>query len=209
MNMPEITDHLNGIIQVKITMSFPLRWVNSYLLPGPDGVTIVDPGPRTPGNEEEWKKAFAELGIGLSRHPANRADASPSGSSRLCRVAAGAVRLPGMDVGTFLPGGAADVGTGFDDEPGFADAVPRPRHAGRMGLSQLEAHLNGFIPQVTPIPEVAFIDANRPLAMGGRLWAADGNGGPCSGASFLLPPGDLAIFFAGMPFCRKFPPTSA
>ena len=46
--------------QVKITLSNPLRWVNSYV--GDDGMTIIDPGPRTSSSEQEWLAAMERSG---------------------------------------------------------------------------------------------------------------------------------------------------
>jgi glyoxylase-like metal-dependent hydrolase (beta-lactamase superfamily II) len=65
MKMPELTrcDRIDGGFQVKISMSFPLRWVNSYVLKGQDGFTIVDPGPRSNVTEGEWGRVFKELGM--------------------------------------------------------------------------------------------------------------------------------------------------
>ncbi|MNN74308.1 ribonuclease Z [compost metagenome] len=52
------------IILVQISMAPPLRWVNSYVFRGEEGVTIVDPGPHTKAAEDEWGAVFSELKIG-------------------------------------------------------------------------------------------------------------------------------------------------
>jgi len=200
LNMPDITDHFNGIIQVKITMSFPLRWVNSYLLQGPEGLTIVDPGPRTPGNEEEWNKAFAELGIGpsdirqivLTHHHPDHLGCSgwlqeQSGSrvwmSERSYREAQLMWGQGSAMNRDLP--ALFRGHGMPEE----------------WAGQLEAHLNGFISQVTPLPEVAFINAEQPFAMGGRRWLPVETAGHAPGhLSFYHPEsGDILCGDAVLP----------
>lgn len=58
LSMPE------GMHRIQITMSFPLRWVNSYILTEQDGeVSIIDPGSRTAETEQEWHEALAGLGL--------------------------------------------------------------------------------------------------------------------------------------------------
>lgn len=37
-----VTEH-GDVLQVKVPLPFPLRFVNSYLLPGPGGWTLIDP----------------------------------------------------------------------------------------------------------------------------------------------------------------------
>ncbi|MHB0879315.1 MBL fold metallo-hydrolase [Paenibacillus sp. SEL1] len=65
MKLPELTpcERIDGGFQVKISMSFPLRWVNSYVLKGQHGFTIVDPGPRNMDTEAEWAHVFQQLGM--------------------------------------------------------------------------------------------------------------------------------------------------
>lgn len=49
--------------QVKVSLPFPLRWVNSYVFRGRDGFTVLDPGLHTPESEETWESAMAEIGF--------------------------------------------------------------------------------------------------------------------------------------------------
>lgn len=64
MKLPEWTFYEEEqMTQIKISMSGPLRWVNSYLWRGETGVVIVDPGPRSNQSEEEWRAVWNELSI--------------------------------------------------------------------------------------------------------------------------------------------------
>lgn len=57
-----VTEH-GDVLQVRVPLPFPLRFVNSYLLPGPDGWTLIDPGLRTKEAESVWASVLAERGI--------------------------------------------------------------------------------------------------------------------------------------------------
>ncbi|WP_136608333.1 MBL fold metallo-hydrolase [Paenibacillus dokdonensis] len=169
MNMPEITDHHNGIIQVKISMSFPLRWVNSYVLRGPEGLTIIDPGPHTPENEEEWNQAFRELGIALSdieavvlthHHPDHLGCSGWIQQQTGCKV--------WMSERSFqetqrMWGPQSTMNS---------DLLDLFRRQGMPAdwTDQLEVHMNSFMPQITPLPEVSFIPSEQLFTMGGRDW---------------------------------------
>lgn len=59
-----MTRHADGLLQIKIPLPFSLRWINSYLLPGEQGWTLVDPGLRTDEAIECWDRALLEIGIG-------------------------------------------------------------------------------------------------------------------------------------------------
>ncbi|MDR0266971.1 MAG: MBL fold metallo-hydrolase [Paenibacillus sp.] len=169
MNMPEITDHQNGIIQVKISMSFPLRWVNSYVLRESEGVTIIDPGPHTPDNEEEWKQAFAELGMAFSdirqivlthHHPDHLGCSGWLQQLSGCKV--------WMSERSFQE-------TLLMWGPGSTIQTDLLKLFSSQGMpeewtDQLETHMNGFLAQITPKPEVSFILKGQKFAMGGREW---------------------------------------
>lgn len=59
-----VTEH-GDVLQVKVPLPFPLRFVNSYLLPGADGWTLIDPGLRTEAAELLWESVLTERGIGF------------------------------------------------------------------------------------------------------------------------------------------------
>lgn len=61
-----VTEH-GDVLQVKVPLPFPLRFVNSYLLPGPDGWTLIDPGLRTEAAEQLWESVLAEREIGFNQ----------------------------------------------------------------------------------------------------------------------------------------------
>jgi glyoxylase-like metal-dependent hydrolase (beta-lactamase superfamily II) len=51
------------IYQVRVPLPFPLRWVNSYVIRGDEGCTIIDPGLRTADAELSWQTAMEEIGL--------------------------------------------------------------------------------------------------------------------------------------------------
>ncbi|NOU95970.1 MBL fold metallo-hydrolase [Paenibacillus sp. LMG 31456] len=63
--MSLFTLHNDSIYQIKSPLPFPLRWVNSYLIRGVDGYTLIDPGLHTEAAESFWAQVMNELGIGF------------------------------------------------------------------------------------------------------------------------------------------------
>ena len=57
----------DGVYQLKLPVPFPLKFVASYLLPGEDGWTIIDPGFDYPPAREAWENRAAELELNLER----------------------------------------------------------------------------------------------------------------------------------------------
>ncbi|MEC0372403.1 MBL fold metallo-hydrolase [Paenibacillus chibensis] len=169
MNMPEITEHRRGITQVKISMSYPLRWVNSYILREPDGYTIIDPGPHTPENEEEWKKAMHELGISFRdvknvvlthHHPDHLGCAGWIQQQAGCKVW---MSKRSFQEAERMWGATSTMNT---DLPELFQRNGMPE----AWTSQLEVHMNSFVPQITPRPDVAWIPEGQRFVMGGRGW---------------------------------------
>jgi glyoxylase-like metal-dependent hydrolase (beta-lactamase superfamily II) len=62
--MKIISLHKDHIHQIKVPLPFPLRWVNSYLIRGDDGYTLIDPGLHTEASEQCWEQVLQELSIG-------------------------------------------------------------------------------------------------------------------------------------------------
>jgi glyoxylase-like metal-dependent hydrolase (beta-lactamase superfamily II) len=56
-------EHTDTIVQVKVPLPFPLRFVNSYLIRGSAGYTLIDPGLHTPEAEELWLTVLSERAI--------------------------------------------------------------------------------------------------------------------------------------------------
>jgi len=60
MTLKQITD---DIYQLRLPLPFALNHINSYLLRGAHGWTIVDTGINTPDAQQTWRAAFAELNM--------------------------------------------------------------------------------------------------------------------------------------------------
>ena len=56
-----------GVYQLKVPVPFPLKFVASYLVEGPDGWTVIDPGFDYPTAREVWGSAVEEIGLNLDR----------------------------------------------------------------------------------------------------------------------------------------------
>ncbi|KOR88160.1 MBL fold metallo-hydrolase [Paenibacillus solani] len=173
--------------QVKITLSNPLRWVNSYVLQGEEGTTIIDPGPRTDSSEQEWLAAMEQLKINFNditsivlthHHPDHyglagwfqeRTGAKVWMSKRAHEEALLMWGKDSVMEHTLL--------ASFR-EHGMPEAK----------LALLPEHLGSFFPQVTPQPEVSYISEHLPFRMGNRVWV------PVQTAGHA--PGHLSFFHA-------------
>lgn len=63
LSLSSTVTEYGDVLQIKVPLPFPLRFVNSYLLPGRDGWTLIDPGLRTEAAELLWESVLAERGI--------------------------------------------------------------------------------------------------------------------------------------------------
>ena len=58
----EVSPIIEGVFQLKLPVPFPLKFIASYLLPGEDGWTIIDPGFDYTPAREAWEAGAAEVG---------------------------------------------------------------------------------------------------------------------------------------------------
>nr|WP_036652164.1 MBL fold metallo-hydrolase [Paenibacillus pini] len=170
--MPEITKHKeDGLTQVKISMAYPLRWVNSYILHEEDGggVTIIDPGPRNEETEAEWALVMDQLGftftdvlaIVLTHHHPDHVGLSgwfqeQSGCEVWISERAEQERQ--------LMWGPHS--TMAEDLPELFRVHGMPEE----WVSQLKAHLDSFLTQVSPSPKITLLKDGIPIEIGGRSW---------------------------------------
>ncbi|MBP2002171.1 glyoxylase-like metal-dependent hydrolase (beta-lactamase superfamily II) [Paenibacillus shirakamiensis] len=178
--MPEIKEWEDGIIQVKISMAPPLRWVNSYILRGEEGITIIDPGPRTETSIAEWSEAWKQLGfkpdevhavVVTHHHPdhvglAGYIQSITGAQVWMSRRAHAETKL--------MWGSGSHVN----------QDLPRIYQKNGMPLEwtlQLPAHLEGFVSQVLPEPRVSYLDEGKPFMMGGVSWIPIETGGHAPG----------------------------
>ncbi|MEO3946969.1 MBL fold metallo-hydrolase [Gorillibacterium sp. CAU 1737] len=166
-------DHpAEGIIRVRVPLPFPLRWVNAYVLPEPDGRrwTLIDPGLHTPESVSLWEQVLEELGLRMGdliqvvlthHHPDHyglagwfqeRSGApvrlSPEGQAQ-------AERLWGE--GTPL----TEETLRFFEQHGLEAEM----------LPALREHLDSFVSQVSPQPVITGLRTDDTLVMGGRMWS--------------------------------------
>ncbi len=168
------------LARVRISMAPPLRWVNSYILRGEEGVTIVDPGPRSNLTESEWRTALSELDISprdivsivvTHHHPDHYGMA---GYLQL---------LTGAEV--FMSRRAhEETERMWGEGSAMNDALLQLYRKHGMPQSwygQLPAHMESFLAQVTPSPEVTYWEEGDALVMGGRDWIAVESAGHAPG----------------------------
>ncbi|MFP4978106.1 MBL fold metallo-hydrolase [Paenibacillus sp. CN-4] len=53
----------DGVLRVAVPMPGPLRQVNAYVFQEADGISVVDPGPRTEANEALWNHLLQDWGL--------------------------------------------------------------------------------------------------------------------------------------------------
>lgn len=169
MELPEITMFEHGIIQVKIAMSYPLRWVNSYIIVGDRTWSVIDPGPRSEENEAAWQKVWGTLELDVAQlesiilthhHPDHyglagwlqaQSDAPVYMSARSLAEA----RLSWGEGNT----AAYDL-IDFYTVNGMSNEI----------TDQLPEHLQSFVAQVLPQPQVSIITPEQPFKISGHWW---------------------------------------
>ncbi|MEK5026293.1 MBL fold metallo-hydrolase [Paenibacillus sp. FSL M7-1046] len=181
MRKPEIKIRDSGIIQISVPMAPPLRQVNSYLLPDRDGnYTVIDPGPHTLEAELAWQEVVQELDFSWDKvrsvvvthhHPDHYGLAgwmqARSGSKVWISERA-----------------HAEARMTWGAEATLNETLPLQflRHGMPEHLIQgIREHLAGFLPEVTPQPEVTYINAATPFPMGDREWQPLVTGGHAPG----------------------------
>jgi len=157
------------IVQIKVPLPFPLRWVNSYVIRSRSGWTLIDPGLRTPEAEALWNQAMEQLHLPLTalesivlthHHPDHY------GLSGWFQERSGApvyISRIGLEQTVALWG---------EGETMSAALLKLFERHGMDGvlMEQMAEHMAGFMPQVSPRPELAIIDPDRPFAIGDRLY---------------------------------------
>ncbi|MBP1993289.1 MBL fold metallo-hydrolase [Paenibacillus eucommiae] len=168
--MKHITAHSNTITQVKVPLPFPLRWVNSYLVQGSAGYTLIDPGLHTAEAEELWHSALKECGVAFEHieqivlthhHPDHY------GMAGWFQERTGAPVLlseTGLLQTQLLWGGEQPMTALLLDL--FA------RHGmDAAGLATMAKHMDGFVAFVSPQPQVTLL-REGPVRLGDRAYAA-------------------------------------
>lgn len=157
----------NGILQVRVPLPFPLRWVNAYLISDDDGWTVLDPGLRHEASLEVWETAMRDIGISfrdirqivLTHHHPDHL-----GLAGLFQEKSGApVRLSSE-------GERQMRELWGDGQPMSARILELFASHGMDGatLKEMETHLDSFVPMVSPLPEVTPLAAGETIRMGGR-----------------------------------------
>ncbi|WP_044879839.1 MBL fold metallo-hydrolase [Paenibacillus sp. IHBB 10380] len=179
--MPEMITWDYGINQVKISMSYPLRWVNSYVLQDSSGgVAIIDPGPRNSITEKEWEKALEYLGYTLHdvsevfvthHHPDHYGLAGWFQSQSDCLVY---MSQRAYDESLMMWGEDSVINT---------ELMLWLRQHGlpEKWTGQMEQHLLDFLPQVSPAPDITIVKGESHLELGGLSWLVIETGGHAPG----------------------------
>lgn len=158
-----------GLHAVQIPMAPPLRWVNSYILQGNGEITVVDPGPRTEESIATWEKALEELGLQLREitsivvthhHPDHYGLAGYIQSLSGSRVY---MSRRAYEESQLMWG----EGQRINEE---LTALFRQHGMPQTWLAQLPGHLDSFLPQVEPQPEITFVADGEILRLGDRSW---------------------------------------
>ncbi|MBE1443522.1 MBL fold metallo-hydrolase [Paenibacillus sp. OAS669] len=163
--MNSCTIHNETYIQVKVPLPFPLRWVNSYLIRGTNGYTLIDPGLHTEASVQCWEEVLRELRLDyrdieqivLTHHHPDH-----YGLAGWFQQRSGApVRLSqaGYDQARLLWG---------DKQPMTAALLSLfEAHGMPQELAgPMEGNLDTFVEMVSPQPEVSFITIGEPLRLG-------------------------------------------
>lgn len=169
MELPEITHFEHGIIQVKIAMSYPLRWVNSYIIVGDHTWSVIDPGPRSAENEAAWHTVLNTLELHVDQlesiilthhHPDHYGLAGWLQAQSHAPVYMSARSLAEARLAWGEGNTAAQDLITFYKIHGMPSEI----------TNELPEHLQSFVTQVLPQPEVSIITLEQPFLIAGYSW---------------------------------------
>lgn len=169
-----------GIVQVKITMAFPLRWVNSYVVCEDEGITIVDPGPHTSAAVDNWEQVLRELNCSvhdITRIFITHHHPDHYGLAGWLQERSGAPVL--MSTRSLQ-----EACCMWEEASETEERLVRffHQHGLPRELSEpLREHLRGAYREVLPRPTVTCVNEGECLRMGGRLWELIMTGGHAPG----------------------------
>jgi glyoxylase-like metal-dependent hydrolase (beta-lactamase superfamily II) len=160
-----ITLHNDAIHQIKVPLPFPLRWVNSYLIRGNNGYTLIDPGLHTAASEQCWDQVLEELSITYldieqivltHHHPDHYGLAGWFQERSHAPVHISAV---GYEQVRLLWG---------EGQPMTASLLDLFRSCGLPAemLAPMKQHMDEFVAMVTPQPEVSLIPIGESMLLG-------------------------------------------
>ena len=167
-----------SIVRVRIPLPFPLRWVNSYLFPdspeaGADGGwSLVDPGLRTPEAIAVWERVLAELDLKpakLSRIVLTHHHPDHYGLAGWFQQRSGGAPV------LLSPEGRRQVERLWGPGTPLAGETLRlfEQHGlGSARLADMRTHLESFLLQVNPQPELTELRAGECVRMGSADWLA-------------------------------------
>lgn len=157
-----------GIYRLRLPVPGALRSMNSYLLQGKQGWSVIDPGPNFPGCSEEWEVAIDDLGIQFSdikQILVTHGHIDHVGLAGWLQEQSGAEVLMNRDEynSTFYPEETEKIGSLFYYN-GMAS----------LGINAAEieqiTNIMGYVTAVMePWPQVRFLQDDS-LVMGDRTW---------------------------------------
>ncbi|MEW9700223.1 MBL fold metallo-hydrolase [Paenibacillus sp. SI8] len=189
-----VTEHNDYILQVKVPLPFPLRWVNAYLVRGSDGYTVIDPGLHTPDAEALWLTVLQERGIAFEHieqivlthhHPDHY------GMAGWFQERTGAPVLlseTGLRQVQLLWG---------EEQPMSALLLTLFARHGLPadGLDEMTKHMAGFVPMVSPQPQITLL-GEGPVRLGDRVYEAIETPGHAAG-HLIFYDAEAEIVFCG------------
>lgn len=177
MKVQQVNEH---IFVVRMPLPFSLRWVNTYLMQGSTGWTIVDPGLRTEETEAAWLDLLEELNI----------EAENTASIVLTHYHPDHSGMAGwLQQRLSAPVWLSEIGWRHAERmwAGTAEMTMDMQElfhkhgAPAEVIESIGIHMNSFIPQVSPLPDVSFIKDGERLLLGDEYWQAIETGGHAPG----------------------------
>jgi glyoxylase-like metal-dependent hydrolase (beta-lactamase superfamily II) len=164
-----------GVINVerlKVPLPFALRYVNSYIFVESEGLTIVDPGLHTADTEQTWQAWLDERGFTWAsirrivlthHHPDHYGYAG-----RMQQLSGGApvwmARKSHVQTQRIWAG---------ERDLAIAQFAGFQRHGlPEVSWQPMRDHMDSYLPQVSPHPEVRYMEPGETVRMGGGSWLA-------------------------------------
>ncbi|MBC8079716.1 MAG: MBL fold metallo-hydrolase [Gorillibacterium sp.] len=183
----------NGIVRVLIPLPFPLRYVNSYLIEGPDGWTVIDPGLRTIEAETLWATVLSQMGISYpSIHQIILTHHHPDH----CGMAGWLQDKTGAPVRMSAKGWEQARHMWGEDRSADGELLSLfHQHGMEFSLQGgMRDHLTSFLPQVRPLPHVTDLKPDTEIQIGGDAWRVIETNGHAWGHLCFFQPGTREVF---------------